>query len=377
MINIYQPSVGKEELESIKKVFESNWIGRGPKTEEFEHLFSNKINVDRDNVCTTGGCTQGINTILEFLDLNKDDEIIIPSLSFIGIANSVVSVGGKLVFCDVDERTLNTNLNYISDAVTDKTKVVILIHYAGTPCEDIDEIARFCKDKNIILIEDNACSPFSKHKGKNTGTIGDFGIWSFDAMKVMTTGDGGMVYCKDKRTMSKLREYLYFGLITKSGLSNKVDDRWWEFDISLPGRKSVVNDIISAIGIEQLNKVDKFIERRKSIHDFYSDSLKNLDWLRVPLDISKHIKSSYYMYWIQLEDIEDRDKLAKFLRNNDIYTTFRYYPLHWVDFYKKLLSNKNLQNTESAALRTLCIPLHPSLTDDEVLFITDKIKEYR
>ena len=104
MINIFQPSVGKEEINSLTKVFESNWVGRGPVTEKFEQSFSEKIGVDKENVCTTGGCTQGINAILEILNLESNDEVIIPSLSFIGIANSVVRANGKVVFCEVEER---------------------------------------------------------------------------------------------------------------------------------------------------------------------------------------------------------------------------------------------------------------------------------
>ena len=128
MINIFQPDVGKEEISALKKVFESNWVGRGSVTEEFEKEFSKRVGVDADNVCTAGGCTQGINAILEILELKHTDEVVIPSLSFIGIANSVVRANGKVVFCEVEERTMNTNLEYISEVTTDNTKAVLLIH---------------------------------------------------------------------------------------------------------------------------------------------------------------------------------------------------------------------------------------------------------
>ena len=241
----------------------------------------------------------------------------------------------------------------------------------------MDKIVNFCKNKNIVLIEDNACSPFSTFKGKNTGTLADFGVWSFDAMKVMTTGDGGMIYCKNKKTMSKLRKHLYFGLVTKSGLSNKVDERWWEYDITSSGGKSVVNDIISSIGLEQLKKVDKFIKIRKKIAFDYDEMFSKLDWISIPPNISDDVESSYYMYWIQVENQSVRDGLAKHLRENDVYTTFRYYPLHWVDFYKNLVEDtSDFINTESAAVKTLCIPIHQSLSNDDINLITNLIKEY-
>ena len=376
MINIFQPSLDDKELGALKEVFESNWVGRGPKTEEFEKKFSEKIGVNSENVCTVGGCTQGINAILEILDLSDDDEVIIPSSSFIGIANSVVRSGSKVVFCEVDERTMNTNLDYISEVVTDKTKVVILIHYGGYPCTDMDKIIEYCDHNNIKIIEDNACSPFSKYKGKNTGILADFGVWSFDSMKVMTTGDGGMIYCKDRDVMSKLRKHLYFGLTSKSGLSNKVDTRWWEFDIVSSGGKFVVNDIISTIGLEQLKKVDGFIKRRKDISNFYSENLSKLDWVKVPPITEGGIESCHYMYWIQFENQTIRDNVAKFLRDNDVYTTFRYYPLHWIDFYKNLVGDTiSLKNTEAAAVKTLCLPLHPSLSDSDIKLVVTLIEE--
>jgi aminotransferase len=377
VINIFQPSLDNKELDALKDVFESNWVGRGPKTEKFEIKFAEKIGVDSENVCTVGGCTQGINAILEILNLDEDAEVIVPSLSFIGIANSVVRSGAKVVFCDVDERTMNVNLEYISKVVTNNTKVLILIHYGGYPCTDMDEIIEFCNSKNIKIIEDNACSPFSKYKGKNTGVLADFGVWSFDAMKVMTTGDGGMIYCKDIDTMTKLRKHLYFGLTSKSGLSNKVDTRWWEFDVIGAGGKFVVNDIISTIGLEQLKKVDGFVERRKEVADFYSESFSKLDWVKVPPNTEGDVHSCYYMYWVQFDNQTIRDGVATFLRDNDVYTTFRYYPLHWIDFYKELVGETtSLKNTESAAVKTLCLPLHPSLSNSDIKLVVNLIEEY-
>ena len=379
-INIYQPSLGKEELNAIKQVFDSNWLGKGPKTEQFKEDFAAKLvqeqcfgvgfaTVDPNKLLTVSSCTEGLFQAVD-LYVNKGDEVILPSISFIGAANAIVAKGAVPVFCDVNPRTLNVELEHIESKITDKTKAVIVIHYAGVPC-DIERITKVCSQRNIKLIEDNASSPFSRVNVKNTGTYGDIGLWSFDAMKQLVIGDGGMIYCQNEKDRKKLDKLTYLGLESTSGISNSIDQKWWEFDISSPSRRSITNDIQAAMGIEQLKKIDAQLAKRKLIHDMYSAKLGELEWLDVPQDLQPGATSSYYMYHIQTKY---RDELAKYLRENGIYTTFRYYPLHWVKYFK---SNIKLPGTEFAANHTLCIPLHQSLSNKDVSYIIKTIKEFK
>ena len=380
MIQIYSNSLGKEELNAIEKVFDSKWLGKGPKTEEFIADISRKIitanfegmgftTATDKNFITTTCCTEGIFQIMDLLDIKEGDEIILPSVSFVGVANAIMYKNAKPVFCDVDKHTLNPTVKDIEEKITSKTKAVIVIHYAGVPC-DIKNITNLCKEKNIKLIEDNANSPFSRYNNISTGTFGDLGVWSFDAMKILVTGDGGLIFSKNEEYINKLERLTYLGLETSSGLSSTIDKKWWEFEVSVAGRRSITNDISSAIGIEQLKKVDGFLGRRKEIHEMYNSNLIDLDWIKLP-SIPNHVTSSYYMYHVQ---VDNRDEFAKYLREKEIYTTFRYYPLHWVDFYK---SNEKLPNTDYAADHTLCLPLHQNLTNEEVNYIIDTIKKWK
>ena len=373
MINIFQPSLGKEELDSIKDVFASNWIGKGKKSDEFEFLFSEKINVKSKNILSTTSCTEGIFQILEYLKLEKNSEVIIPSISFIGTSNAIIHHKLKPIFCDVDIRTLNPSVGDIEEKISDKTRGIILIHYGGVPCDDMDEIVKLCRQKNIVLIEDTACSPFSTYKGKNTGTFGDFGVWSFDSMKILVTGDGGMIYCKKQKDNSKLEKRLALGLNTLPGKSGEVENKWWEFDISYHGRRSIINDITASIGICQLEKVDGFIKKRKTIHQKYNESLSELGWLEVPKDVREYSTSSYYMYWIQTDSENIRNRLAIYLRENNIYTTFKYFPLHKVKYNN---DNSYLPKSEFISKRTLCLPLHQSLSDTDVEKVVEKIRNF-
>lgn len=385
MINIYQPSLGQEELDAIKEVFDSNWLGKGPKTEEFIKQFASKLIIDgvpgiamasasSDQLVTISSCTEGLFQAIELYDIGEGDEVILPSISFIGAINAIAARKATPVFCDVDIRTLNPSIEHIKEKITSKTKAIIILHYAGRPCDDIEAIASLCKQKSIKLIEDNANSPFSRVNGRSTGTFGDIGLWSFDSMKQLVMGDGGMVFCKDPEDAKKLEKRIYLGLESKSGYSNSVDSKWWEFDVSSPSRRCIINDIQAAIGIEQLKKIDGSIASRKIVHDIYDRELSKLDWLDTPPPIAHHMTSSYYMYHIQLRTQEDRDKLASYLRKRDIYTTFRYYPLHWVRYFK---SSDTLLNTELAAKHTLCIPLHQSLSVTDITYIVNTIKEFK
>ena len=384
MINIYQPLLGKEELNAVKDVFDSNWLGygrNGTKQDEFVKMFAKKlvdVNFGVGIASPSSKCFTTISCCSEALFqavnvyVNENDEVIIPSISFVAAANAVISKKAQPIFCDVDPNTLNPRVSDIEKCITKKTKAIIILHYAGVPC-DIESILELCKKYNIKLIEDNASSPFSKVKGKSTGTFGDMGLWSFDPMKIITTGDGGMIYCHDKNILQQIKYNTYLGL-KSSGASNPVDDKWWEFDVELAGSKATMNDLSAAIGIEQLKKVDKFLATRKLLHNTYNEELKTLSWLEIPKPISVFNESSYYMYHIQLKSELDRNKLARHLRDCGIYTTFRYYPLHWVKFYK---SNVSLPNAEWAATHTLNLPLHQSLTQKNIEYIIKSIKEFK
>ena len=297
MISIFQPQLGEEELNAIKKVFASNWIGKGKVTDQFEQDFASFIKSPRENFISANCCTEALFQALKIFEIGSGDEVIVPSVSFVAVANAVLDCGAKLVFCDVDPLTLNATAELIEQKITKKTKAIFLLHYS-VPCE-LDAILKLAELHNIKIIEDTASSPFSTYKGKATGTFGDIGTWSFDAMKILVAGDGSMVYCKTKDIAEKMSRLLYLGLKTASGFSNKVDNKWWEFDIDCYGRRAIMNDIGSAIGVEQLKKVPQFLEARKKVYDFYDQNLKNLDWLTTQTYIPAHTTISYYFYRIQ------------------------------------------------------------------------------
>jgi aminotransferase len=371
MINIFQPQLGNEEVEAVRQVFASNWVGKGRLTKEFEEKFAKSVGVLPVNMRSTNCCSEGLFLSMRLFGIKKDDEVIMPTISFVGAGNAVCAHGAKLILCDVDRRTLNVRAKDIEEKMTKKTKAIMLIHYGGVPCE-MDEILNLAAKNNVYVIEDSACSIVSTYKGKFCGTIGNMGMWSFDAMKILVCGDGSMLYLKEEAMAQKAEQLMYFGLESKSGFSNSIDSKWWEYELSCYGHRSIMNDITAAIALEQLKKLPEFISKRKRIHNIYSEQLESLSWITLPQPLPAYCTSSYYFYHIQVKD-GIRDNLAAFLRKNGIYTTFRYYPLHWVKYYG---IDDILKNAELAANTTLCIPIHHSLTDNDVDIIISKIKAF-
>ncbi|MCI9135008.1 MAG: DegT/DnrJ/EryC1/StrS family aminotransferase [Lachnospiraceae bacterium] len=371
MINVFQPTLGKEELDAVEKVFESNWIGKGKKVSEFEKQFAKHIGSSTDKVITTNCCSEGLFSSMYLCNINPGDEVILPTISFVGAGNAVCACGARMILCDVDKRTLNVRASDIEKCITDKTKAILLLHFGGIPCE-MDEIMKLAENYNLKIIEDCAAGVCSSYKGKALGTFGDIGMWSFDAMKILVCGDGACLHFNDPEMKKRAEKWLYFGLETKSGYENSVAQKWWEFDISCYGHRAIMNDITAAIAIEQYKKLPYFMEQRKKVHNFYDENLKAVKWIDLPLPIEKDCTSSYYFYHIQIKN-EKRDLLAKYLRDSDIYTTYRYYPLHRVAGYK---ANGNFPNADYAADHTLCLPIHQSLTENELEKIVKKIKEF-
>lgn len=371
MINVYQPRLGDEEVQAVREVIQSNWIGKGKKTQMFEEQFAEHIHVASRNILSTNCCSEGLFSSMRLFDIGQGDEVILPTISFVGAGNAICDSGARAVFCDVDPRTLNVRAIDVEKKITNKTKAILLLHYGGIPCE-MDEIMQLADEKGLKVIEDSACSVASTYKGKALGTIGDMGMWSFDAMKILVCGDGAMLYFKDPEKREYAEKLLYFGLESQSGYSNSVDKKWWHFDISQFGHRAVMNDITAAVGIEQLKKLPSFIVERKNVHEFYNNELKDIEWLNLPTPIRSDVTSSYYFYHIQVHG-EHRDDLAKYLRDHGVYTTFRYYPLHWV---KKYGCDEKFPNAEYAAEHTLNIPIHQSLSVDDLGKIVGCIRDY-
>ena len=361
MINVFEPGVIGDEAFAAGNTILSRWLGAGKRANEFESAWAAHIETDAANVVSLHNCTEALFQAVALLT-NPGDTVIVPAIHFIGVGNAVLAQGRRLELCDVDPHTLNVHslsLGYRCDAI-------ILNHYGGIPC-DFASIRQH--NKHATIIEDAACAPASTYHDQPAGTLGDCGIWSFDAMKVLTTGDGGMAWLRDPEDAARLRRQTRLGLEVKHG-SQRQDERWWEFDVPEEcGRLSEMNDVAASIGLAQLKRLPELVERRRQVCAMYDEGLSGLDWLTLRPRCQDDRTDSYYFYWVQCER---RDELAQFLRLNNVYTTFRYWPLHWAYGL-----GGSYPGAEQAALTTLLLPCHPNLTDADVDKIIALVRRFK
>lgn len=361
-IDVFKPTLDQAELAAVARTFESGWIGKGSEVKLFEMSWAAHIGVDPQHVVSVNCATEGLFQVCQLLNLQPGDEVIMPSIHFVGADNAISATGAWPVYCDVDKHTLNPTLDHIRAVYhSRRTKAIMLLHYGGV-AQGLDEIRNWCDEHGVMMVEDAACAQATTYQGMAAGTFGHFGVWSFDAMKVMTCGDGGMVYCEDAEDAARLRRRMYLGLNEQSGLSSD-NDRWWEYTVNDPGRRAIMNDIAASIGLEQLKKLPDFLERRKEIVAEYDVALR-----RVVDVLPFEYGQPYYFYWIQTPR---RDELARYLREHGIYTTFRYYPLHRV-----FETGQHLPGADYAADHTLLLPLHQGLSDDDVMYVCEKVKGF-
>lgn len=367
MINVFGSKVGEEEILQVSKVMESQWMGFGKKVEEFEDLFQ-KI-TSTENFLMVDSGSNALYLALTLLDLPKGSEVILPSFTWVSCAQAVLLAGLKPVFCDVDLKTHNVTLDLIKPQITGNTSAIMVVHYAGKPV-DMDPILSL----GIPVIEDAAHAVDSYYKGKLCGSMGDVGIFSFDAVKNITTIEGGGIITKTREMYERAKKLRYCG-IGKSGFeaaatSAKEKNRWWEYSISEPFIKMLPNNVGAAVGIEQLKKISHLQEHRKMIWDLYQNNL-DIKEITPPIDPEEYEKHSYFTYVISVSG--DRDRLAKHLLDNGIYTTLRYHPLHLNTLYQ---SDKILPNSEKLNEISLSLPIHPNLTMDQAIFIVQNIKDF-
>ena len=371
MIPIFSNTLGKQELDAIGKVLESRWLGQGEQCKAFEREFAAHLGVDR--VLLTNCCTSAIYLALRAVGISPGCAVGISSINFVACANAVEQLGAESVFLDVDDHTLNLKPESIARAKKRGIDALMLLHYGGHPAP-MDEIKAALDSPYIPIVEDSACSPASTYHGQACGTLGDAGVWSFDAMKILVMGDGGALWVRDKDAYQRAVSMRYLGYKpkTKSGMDSAKEDneRWWEYELDHASGRFISNDILASVGRIQLSKLSGFIERRAQIWAAYQDAFANIPQLRRPPEPLPGCTSSYYLYWIQCAK---RDELARYLYDRGVYTTFRYYPLHLVEHYGAMT---RLINAEKAANLTLNLPLHQNLTDEDVAKIITLVTDF-
>ena len=368
-IPLYKIYTDDEDLSLITKIIKrgSSWA-LGAEIEEFENLIKNYVNADYCLTLNSG--TSALHSTLLAYDIKPHDEIIVPSFSFIATANSVLFVDGKPIFVDIEEDTFGLDPESILDSISYKTKSIIPMDYGGQGCKIFD-IQKIAKDNNLILIEDGAESLGSSVNGKKIGSISDSTIFSFCGNKVLTTGEGGAITTNSKEIYEKIK------LIRSHG---RVDDSDYFSNPSLSkymglGYNWRMSTLTAALGITQLQKIDKIIKMRKENAEYLSNNLSKIPQLKIPTMPSGH-EHIYQMYTIRLENENIRNELHDFLTTKEIFSKVYFQPIHKTQFYIKSHISKDLPVTEMISNQVLTIPLYPNMTKEEKEYLVNSIMEF-
>ena len=370
-IPLYKIYSDDEDINLITKIIRrgSEWA-IGPEIEEFENAIKNYVGVDYCAVLNSG--TSSLHATLLAFGLGKGDEILVPSFSFVSTANSVLFTNATPSFVDIEETTFGLNPKLISGKISTSTKAILPMDYGGQSCK-IDEISKIARDEKLLLIEDAAESLGSSINSNKVGSFSDASIFSFCGNKVLTTGEGGAVVTNSKEVIQKIKLIRSHGRFDKTNYFENPEKPMYQ-DLGYNWRMS---SITAALGISQLNKLDKIIKMRQKNAAFISSRLKKFPQIITPIspDGYEHI---YQMYTIRLPTSKIRNDLKNHLLAKRIFSKVYFDPIHLTPFYRKKFNFKegDLPVTEKISQQILTIPLFPNMTMEEKNYLVDSISEF-
>ena len=362
-MKLIEPSVGAEELNAVREVFETGFLTQGPKTAEFEKLVAAYSGSSYGHA--TSSATTGLHLALHVLGIGQGDEVILPDFSFPATANVVVQLGAKPVFVDIALDTFNIDVSKIEEKITAKTRAIMPVHAFGL-CADMDPISSIAKRHGIAVLEDAACALGATYKGVGAGKMGTMGVFSFHPRKVITTGEGGMIVTDDSEISQKLAILRTHGAVR--------DELYLRFEEC--GFNYRLSDINSAIGVIQMSKLDSILQGRHNAASSYNSLLLEIPGVTIPSE-PMNLRHSYQSYVVLLENHIDRNLVIRNMRQAGIETTLGTYSMHLQPAFQRLyeLSDADFPNATFAHLQCLTLPLSHKYKDDDLVAVVTELKK--
>jgi len=372
-IRLFKPCVGEEELTNIKEVFRRAWLGLGPFVEEFEKKWSSYIGAEES--IGVNSCTAALHLALKAYKFKTGLKVLVPAITFVSTAHAVLYNGLEPIFIDVDPTTFTMSIEDMQKKYSKDCVAIMPVHYGGQPCK-MEEIVAFAIDKNLKIIEDCANCAGGEYNGKKLGMWGDIGCFSFEEKKNMTTGDGGMISSNDYDLIAPLRADRWVGIDKdtwkrlKTNVESVNDPMHWYYEVSILGFKYNMNDLMAAIGLAQLNKLDRMNLKRSEIIGQYIDGIKDCKTIKPGFPYALD-KSAYWLFMIRTQN---RDKLIVFLKNKGIATGVHFMPLPLHPLYKHY--DIDIEVAKSVWQEFVTLPLFPELTVEEINFVIESLREF-
>lgn len=369
--------LGKAEEREILKVLRSRWLSTGPVTVQFEKAFSDFLGGGEAIAVSNG--TAALHLALASLGLKEGDEVILPSFTFVATANAVLYTGAKPVFADIlGYECLNVSPKEIENNITQRTKAIMVMHYGGYPCE-MDTILKIAEQHGLPVIEDAAHAPGSDYQGQKCGTIGRLGCFSFFSNKNLVTGEGGLIFTRDKALAERVRTMRSHGMKALSW--DKFRGHLSSYDIEVLGYNYRITEVQSVLGLVQLKKLERNNRRRRRLVEVYRKELQDVSAILVPF-VGLEGPYSYHLFPILINGESQaraalRDQLMRDLKDAGIQASLHYPPVHLFSLYRQRFGYKTgmLPMTEAMSQRVITLPLHARMTMTDVKGITRKVKE--
>ena len=361
-IPIAEPVLGQKEIDYVTQCIKTNWISsKGEFVTQFEKQFSNYCQTKYGIAVANG--TVALHLALLALDIKKGDEVIIPDFTFAATINAILYTGATPVLVDVEPNTGNIDVNKIKEKITVRTKAIIPVHIYGHPCK-MDEIKDLCDSKNLFLIEDCAEAHGAEYKKKKVGSFSDIACFSFFGNKIITTGEGGMCITNNEEIAEKMR------ILKDHGMSK--NKRYWH---DIIGYNYRLTNIQAAIGVAQLENIDKFIETRRKNAKQYNQLLQDINGITIQKE-EKYAKHVYWMYSMMLNEKSkiSRAELMLKLKDAGIETREFFNPLHIMPPYKQFAVEK-YPISDAISQKGINLPSSSKLSKDDIDYICETIKE--
>jgi dTDP-4-amino-4,6-dideoxygalactose transaminase len=373
------PDIGEEEIAEVVACLRSGWVTTGPKTRQFEADFAAYLGGGVETV-SLNSATAGLHLALEALGIGPGDEVIVPTMTFTATAEVVRYLGAIPVLADVDPVTLNLTAAGVEAAITSRTRAVVPVHYAGLPC-DMDAILAVAATHGLRVVEDAAHAFPTLYKSRLVGTLAsDATVFSFYANKTMTTGEGGMVATRDPALAARIRLMRIHGIRQDAFARYTATTPAWFYEVIAAGFKYNLTDIASAIGVQQLRKIDRFLLRRQQLAANYADALHGLP-LQLPADADADSGSrhAWHLYVVRLQPDAgiDRDTLIARLCQSGIGTSVHFIPLHRHPIWRETCRRADAEfpAAEASFSTMLSLPLYTRMSDADQYRVVQALRD--
>jgi len=366
-------TIDEDDIKAVTDVLRSAFLTTGPKVKEFENAIADYVKA-KEAVAVSSG-TAALHAAMAVAGLGPGDEVLVPSLSFLATANAALYVGAKPVFVDSLADGFNMDPQDAARKITKRTKAIAPVDFAGQPLDK--SIYELAKERNLLVIEDAAHALGATQSGRMIGSIADMTIFSFHPVKHITTGEGGMVTCQDPARARQLRQFRHHGIDVD--VVQRDTQQRWSYDMTALGYNYRLTDLQCALGISQLKKSERFLERREAIAKAYDAAFADLSFVRLPprpLGADRH---AWHLYIIRLDSAElgfSRDEAFNRLRSRKIGAHVHYRPIHLHPYYCALgWKAGDCPKVEKTFQTMLSLPIYPGMTPEMVDRVIDGIKQ--